>query len=67
MPRELIEPRKGGKRYIRRGCRAIAFKGPAVESQNDREEGRGRPGRPSVKSPSLSLPPRPVDNLHWIF
>jgi len=51
MPRELIEPHKSDKRYIRRGKRGAVTSrqvdvgrslsaDPAVESQDDREEGR---------------------------
>jgi hypothetical protein len=50
IPRELIEPSEGDKRYMRRGKREIyqpadegrplATSRPALESQDHREEGR---------------------------
>jgi hypothetical protein len=49
MPRELIEPRKGDKRYGRRGkkgqftsrhrCRSLAISRPAPEGQDCSKEG----------------------------
>jgi hypothetical protein len=58
MPRELTEPREGNKRYVRRGkkvhepatrYRPLDISRPALESQDHREEGRGRPRRSALQ------------------
>src|SRR3954462_267253 len=67
MPRELIEPHEGDKRYVRRDkqgpvqgerrCRTVPLPRPQTQSQDRREKRRRRPWRSSPVRMSIKAAP----------